>query len=87
MARFNNVRMALHCLETTKSAFNDKINILNNVRTQLQNSWKSGTDRDRTFVVIQRIQNICNDGSRLCQNAINEVNAALEAAEREKNKT
>ena len=84
MASFNNVRLAIHCVETAKSAFDDKIRMLNDVRTQLQNSWKCGDDKDSTFVIIQKIQNICNEGSTICQNAIDEANAALNDADNEK---
>lgn len=84
MASFNNVRLAINSLERSKSAFDRKVTLLNNARSQLQNSWKCGADKDRVLAVIQKIQQRCNDGKQQCQNAINEANAALQVAEQEK---
>ena len=84
MSSFNNVRNAINSLERTKGSFDDKINLLNSVRSNLSNCWHTGTDRDEVFLAIQKIQQRCERGKTLCQNAINEANAALSAAEAEK---
>ena len=83
MSSFYNVSFAINSLERSKSTFDYKISMLNNVRSSLQNCWKTGRDRDEVLQVIQRIQDRCNEGKTLCQDAINEANAALQAAEQE----
>ena len=84
MSSLTKVRASIRKLEHSKATFDRKINILNNVRSNLQSSWKCGRDRDRTLSVIDKIQKRCERGKNVCQKAIDQANAALQAAEREK---
>lgn len=86
MISFYRVNTAINSLENSKRAFDDKINMLNDVKTRIYTSWKTGEDRDKACMAIESIQSRCREGRDLCAYAIEDARNAVNAAQKEKNR-
>ena len=84
MSNFYRVDSSISALNSSKRAFDEKINILNTVKTNIYSTWKTGDDRDRAIQAIDVIQDRCRYGKNICENAVDEARRALQAATAEK---
>lgn len=84
MISFSRVNAQINALESSKRAFDDKINMLNSVKSKIYSAWHTGTDRDKTCQAIDKIIARCQYGKTLCEYAISEARSAVQAAQQEK---
>ena len=84
MISFAKVNASINALENSKRAFDDKINMLNSVKSKIYSAWHTGADRDKTCQAIDKIIDRCRQGKTLCEYAISDARQALQAAQQEK---